>query len=402
MFKKIIVASLLMFTFLLIGCDPSTNTSSENQEPNSIESSNENTIVEKIDTKDEPEQTVEDLIIELLNTQQDSILNKDKEKFINTINEDNKDYYSERSNWYHNLVDNNCDNLYIKLEEILSLEENRAIAKVHIVFDIKDNHYDMSYPEVFIRKGNEWIDNGLNFKEIDNKNFKIFYLEGNEHNANLLHEAAIENYKIVTERFGQKPKDIIIFRLYDNTKQLRQFTMPSFAWEYDGWTSGSGVISFTVFDKLKLDDEIKKRFAGGVRHEIVHKITLDISGDSLQQWFFEGLAKYYEDGDLSSDKEYSKDYKLWNIDELIKGNLGNLTDKNIIRGYYYSGQGIVSLLAQEYGDEKLVEFMQLMGSDSLNNEDPLLRFKEGFEKGFGISFEDFEIKWNNYIKSMNS
>ncbi|RKD34149.1 hypothetical protein [Thermohalobacter berrensis] len=340
-----------------------------------------------------------DSIKTLINTQIKAIKTGDLALYISTLDKSKPEYIAEKKSWFRDLQNNNIKNFKIKIININKISDNKKLAKLKQTYRFKDKIYSLMYTVKYIKKGDKWVDSDLNFETIQTKNFVINYPQGNIKYAKLAAEGAERAYKIITDRLGVKPDDRTVIKLYEDKELLRQSVKLSFAWQFAGWYEYPESIKTMIYDSSDVYRNI-------VAHELVHKITIAESKNNMPYWFGEGLAVYFtefQNNDINTFRNIKKE-NFWDIKELEKLNLENMTNQENIRKYYLSSGIIVGFICNEYGKDSLLEIIRELGKfeyaegtaaevDGIS----IKRFHKVIPKVLGINIDELNNKYRKWI-----
>ncbi len=328
-----------------------------------------NSCVTMPDIPDVPENPVteEDFVRIAVITKARAIVERDKDKFLNTLDRANTEYYDEQRLWFDDYLGTKIDGFTLKIKSIRKIDESTCIANLHqeyyyiekIKNGVRKSRRITDYNEKYIKNDKGWVDSGLYFFEKRTDNF-IIKLPGEIDDPeimNKLAEEAEEAYKRVVKSYGKEIDELNVLKFYNNRELLRQETRISRSGKLDGWYGHSGGLIKIYLLKDKSDTHIPT-----LAHELIHKITISIT-TNLTDWFAEGLAVYYGSY-AGSDDTYLSEGKC-KLKELIKpiSWLDNrytykITDGTETKIYYAMSGMVVKYMVEEYGDGKVKEIVE--------------------------------------------
>ena len=377
-----------------------------------------NSCVTMPDIPDLPENPVtdEDFVRSGIVTKAKAILERDKEKFLATLDRSNTEFYDEQRLWFDDYLGTKIDGFTLKIKSIRKIDESTCIASLHqeyyyierIKNGVRKSRRITDYNEKYIKNDKGWLDSGLYFFEKKTDNFFIM-LPGEIDDPEILNkvaEEAEEAYKRVVKSYGQEIDEICVLKFYNNRELLRQETRISRSGKLDGWYGHSGGLIKVYLPKDKSDSRIPT-----LSHELIHKITISIT-TNLTDWFAEGLAVYYgsyagtDDTYLSEEKCTLKEITK-PISWLDSRYTYKMTDDNETKIYYAMSGMVVKYMVEEYGDDKVKEMVEGLseypGGDGYRTrseyEKTMSRYMhKEIKKVMGVDRETFNKKWLEWIK----
>lgn len=344
-------------------------------------------------------------IKELIQSKIMAIEEKNIDKYLETVDKSNAEYYREQKRWIIDIASNNIENYYLEIINMEPIDEENIIAKLKQTYSLNGNDYSIEYDGLYIKTNDEWKDSGINFciKETDNFVFK--YIKEDEKIDKVIKQAE-KAMKTITERYGRTSDNKIQVKVYSDRELLRQSTKLSIEFQFTGWYEMGEALK--VYSGREIGYSYEKLFM----HELTHKLTMEDTNDNMPYWFAEGLAMYfanfYIDGGNPIDKDwYCKDDFNLSIMELEKINLETLTEQ-FDRGVYYGVSGmIVQYIVQQYGQEKLLSIIDELGKyefkDNLLNinfrEDNQKKFRQVLIEVFNKDIEEISNEWIEWLKN---
>ncbi|HDL59980.1 MAG TPA: hypothetical protein ENH14_00830 [candidate division WOR-3 bacterium] len=231
------------------------------------------------------------------------------------------------------------------------------------------------------------------FKIVESQHFRIFFYSGGEELFKFavpVLEEAYEEYKSV---FGIDFDNKIPVIIYNSPKHFQETNViPQLIEE--------GVGGFTEIFKSRVVVPFTgsyREFRHVLRHELVHVFQYRIIMGKLRSslitatvfriplWVMEGMAEYLSLG-------WSRDAESYIRDLAINNKLPSVEELGYYGGYivYKEGQLIYKYVAENYGEEKVGEFFNiLVFRRSLD---------EAIKKCFGITLEEFDKRFEEYVK----
>jgi hypothetical protein len=195
-------------------------------------------------------------------------------------------------------------------------------------------------------------------------------------------------YAYLEVKFDHHPPERIPLIIYSSHQHFEQTNI----------TAGfipEGVAGFTEFLKGRVAIPFNGSyhdFRRVVRHELVHVFQIRKLAHErelhprggfprLPQWFTEGLAEHWS-------SEWRPEGNLFVGDFVLNGSLPPIESLHVYNGtfaIYKLGQSIHGYLAREYGDERMVLFLEsLWKYDSLD---------AAFRAVYGLSLEELDRRW---------
>jgi hypothetical protein len=398
-----IIVILLIGLSIITGCqgrdlEKTSNKAIENQVNSETEDDKESqTEKEKTDVEKETTEDIEHIIVDILEEQKNAILKKDRYGYLSTLNFNDKLLQYDKNGWAYYLTKGDIKDFTLELVDILSREEDKVIATIHLKYTVDENSYDLTYPVKFEKINNKWYHSGPDYREMNNGNIRLLYFEEDEEYAEIVMEAAVESYKTVLDNFNLEDWNKIVIKFYSNDDWLRQFVKPTNKSEFLAFAEGSGNISLTYSEYARNDEELKYSFKSTLIHEITHEVSFAIANyKPFPQWVFEGIAEYYAGSPLSI-REF-EELRMWTIEELDAVDFWEMTDRAERRSFYVTSAKIIGYLADRYREEKVIELLKTIGQSSLSNEKLKERFIEAFEKTYSIKYDEFKKEWTKFIE----
>jgi Tol biopolymer transport system component len=227
---------------------------------------------------------------------------------------------------------------------------------------------------------------------IETEHFDVYYYDGEEEcafrSARMAERAYVRLSRILVHEI-ERAVPVVIYASHSDFEQTNITTglIPE------------GVGGITEFQKGR----VFLPFTGSYReldhvltHELVHAFQMDVLyGGAIEAnpfafqpplWFMEGMAEYLSLGGVDPHTE------MWLRWTALEGALIPLQYMDQIYDIrvYRIGQAIFAFLGEQYGDEKIGEFLR---RTVLHRSVPLAA-----EKTFGLSFEALSREWEDYVK----
>ena len=199
-----------------------------------------------------------------------------------------------------------------------------------------------------------------------------------------------EGYDTLTAKYGFEPESPILIEVFENTEDfaVRSVGLPDI-----GPLVG---ICFGKVITLISPDTLSANWQEIVWHEFMHVITLQMTNNRMPRWLSEGISVWEE----REGRPYwgrsqgldlvraAADEKLLHIKDLNSGFSG--AQNNADLGFaYFQSYLVVDYITEEYGFEKLVEFIDQYAVV----KEESLRFDEVFQ----LSLDQFNMGFKNWI-----
>ncbi|MBN1452458.1 MAG: hypothetical protein JW963_15690 [Anaerolineales bacterium] len=347
------------------------------------------------------EQVVYDLIAAKLEAMQA----QDIERYLALIDETDKEYYTEQRNWFLIYQDADTADFSIRVLKAAQIDDSTIVATLcqRYLYGPKKENRTVKYEAKFVETPDGWKDADLNFRVMETPHFTIKYPQKAEAKALEVSEAAENAYASVIKELGFEAQSKTTVKLYADRKMVRETTDIRVAYLFNGW--GEAGESIKMYAYRKGSAEIL------IAHELVHKITLEIT-DSQTAWLAEGLAVYFGDRPFeggnpvqlgSSTAEELSQPTSW----LDEKNLALLTDEKTRILYYDMSAMIVEFIVETYGLDKLqavlVELSKYPrydhGYDYAMEAELQQRLYQAIETVLGVNKDGFNQQWLAWISS---
>ncbi len=223
--------------------------------------------------------------------------------------------------------------------------------------------------------------------------FDIYFYPEMEEIAQIGAAFAEESYKILEDKFDHNITRRIPLIFYSNENHFQQTNiLPSLIPE--------GVGGFFEFMKGRVVVPFNgsvNDFKHVIRHELIHvfmhskvqRIMTDhkiMTYPDLPLWFIEGLAEYWSEG-------WDSEAEMFIRDAVLSGYIVSVKNMFQINGsflMYKEGQFILKYLAENYGEEKILQLM-----DNIWKED---NFSLTMKLTIGLDYKEFDEKWLYHLK----
>lgn len=354
-----LVSLILCFSFS--GCEvPSkeNNSISKNQGTTSYQRNGGNTILS---------QKIESAVKDIINTKVEAVQQKDIEKYLNTVNKEDKEYYAEQKHWFQDILVSDIQDYSLQVLKIEEKLENSYLVSLYQKYSYAGKKYDMKYKAIYKVIGADVFDCDLDFYIKETEHFTIKYSSKKDKLAESFAKAAEEAYDLVLENYGKVPEDKTVIKIYDNADFLRQFVKLSFQWNMAGWYEYSEAIKF-----IGMESEAK---AGGLAHELIHKVTIKESNNNMPYWFAEGVAAYYSGDNIINHPAR----KRMSILQLENTDLEKLTNNLDIISFYGSAQEVIEYIISKYGEESIHEIIEELSKFPLEDKTGSEVYKRNIE-----------------------
>lgn len=345
-------------------------------------------------------------IEKLIQMQAEAMKQKDALQYLYTISSRRPEYRAEKKSWIQDAIDHNIEKFTLVIKDIQFVNSDEAILKILQKYRYKEKDYRINYSLRVILENNSWKDNDLAFETLETKHFLIYYFPDSKKYAAMIAEVCEEARKRVLKRYGDEEllKEKTAIKLYQDDELLRQSVKLSFQWNFAGWYEYPESIKTTEF-------EHKASYQQIIEHELVHKITIQESNNNLPYWFSEGLAVYFanlpnQPNEAATIENYAHRYPedSLSIAALEKINLEMLTEEREISKYYDTSGMILKYMIEHFGIEKVKEIIAALGQYDYQegtgaevNQKAIERFHETLPKTIGITVQELDEGWINYL-----
>ncbi len=135
----------------------------------------------------------EEKIPELVAKRVEAVINRDINKYLNTVNGDNEQYYNEQKRWIDDIVQNDITDYELEIAKMQSLDESKVVVTLNQKYKYKNKNYDITYDGLYLNTENGWKDSDINFQTKETEKFIFKYIEGDEKLDKLIKSIVIEN-----------------------------------------------------------------------------------------------------------------------------------------------------------------------------------------------------------------
>lgn len=346
-------------------------------------------------------------IAEVVKTKIEGVKEKDAEKYLGTVDKGNSSYYREQMRWIQDIQANNIENYNLEIVKMELVDENNAVVTLKQTYKYKYKNYEVQYDARYVKTEDGWKDSDVNFSTKETEHFIVKYMEGDQNLDKVINEAE-KAIDIISGRYGRSPKEKILIKVYKDRELLRQCTKLSIEWQFTGWFEiGEGL---KVFSGRETEYNYESLFA----HELTHKLTMEDSNNNMPYWFAEGLAMYYANfpdrggNPIELGRYDVKDFNI-SIERLEKMNLEVMTANYDIGRYYGVSGMIIEYIAENYGEEKVVEVIEKLGeypfNDNLDSEsydkENQQKLREVIQDVMGKSLDEISVEWLAWLNNLN-
>jgi uncharacterized protein YlbG (UPF0298 family) len=340
-----------------------------------------------------------DDIYNLIKIKQDAIEENNVDKYMSTVTENDKLFYSEQKYWISDMIKDEIKDVSFIVKNIKEIDEGYLVLinQKHLLGDEK---LDFQYELLLKEDEGELKDYGINFKVIDEGEFRIKYINDDELPSifTKLIKGVLEDLNTL---FGEKLDYVVDFKLYPELDLVRQRSGPAYKWQYPMWAkTNQGIKLYPYYEKPKV-------YAGWFQHELIHAITLKGNKNHLMQWMSEGIAmKYgnarYDTRDLDFSLKYIDSQNLSvPLNELMDINLPDYTDMNDITKYYNTCFSYFDYL-DTISDSKTIRslFSYIISKNApADKKGQILLANEAFQEILGLSLENLGRRYLNWYSS---
>jgi hypothetical protein len=277
---------------------------------------------------------------------------KDIDGYLALLDGSDPEYITEQRNWFLIYQDAVTADFTIEVVHVEKIDATTIVAMLdqHYLYGPEKADRQVNYAAKYRLTPAGWKEADLNYREIETPHFVIKYQAEVEDKANEVGEEAEKAYASVVKELGLLPNGKTTLKLFADQELLRQNTDIRVAYLFSGWAESNESI------KLYARRE-KEAFARVIAHELVHKITLEIT-DSLNSWLAEGLAIYFgsipfREGNVLHVGWYTAEELAQPISWLEETNLIELTDERTIGLFNAVSSMVVEFMVDTYGLEKI-------------------------------------------------
>ncbi len=228
---------------------------------------------------------------------------------------------------------------------------------------------------------------------LQTEHFDIYYYPEMRQITEIGAAYAEETYKILENKFNHTVGRKIPLIFYASHAHFQQTnTIP--------YLLPEGVGGFFEFLKGRVvvpSNGSISDFYHVIRHELIHVFTHSkvnrnfknrgkLSAHELPLWFTEGLAEYWSEG-------WDSEAEMFIRDGVLNGYLVPLSEMYRIYGsflMYKEGQAIIKYIAENYGEEKILQLIENMWK----NQD----FSQVMKLTLGVDYEEFDKEWLYSLK----
>jgi hypothetical protein len=390
---------------VLIGCTPATPTAA----PTLPAEAPALTALPSLPTptKEEAEESAEAIVHRLVSAKLAALQAKDIDGFLALLDGSDPEYITEQRNWFLIYQDAVTADFTIEVLRVEKIDATTMVAMLdqHYLYGPEKADRQVSYETKFRLTPAGWKEADLNYREIETPHFMIKYQTEVEDKAGEVGEEAEKAYASAVQKLGLLPKGKVTLKLFADQELLRQNTDIRVAYLFSGWAESHESI------KLYARRE-KEAFARVIAHELVHKITLEIT-DSLNSWLAEGLAIYFgsipfREGNVLHMGWYTAEDLAQPISWLEETNLIELTDERTIGLFNAVSSMVVEFMVDTYGLEKIHALLTELskyprygrGYDyAAMEQENQKRLHQAIEAVFGVKMDTFNQQWIEWIRS---
>ena len=366
---------------------------------------------------DMPENPVtdEDLVHVALVKKAQAIVDRDKEKYLETIDAGNMDYFLESKAWIEQYLDIKTEGYTLKIKDIQKIDKKTIVAEIEqryyfvskIKRGIRKDNRIIHLTEKYIKKDKGWVDSGPYFIEKRTENFMIKVMGGVESGEMMtqVEKSAEDAYDLMMKSYGKEVKGLVRLNAYRGQKALANSGHISRASAVAGnyGTKYGGI-------KLAYRKNDIESMTQTITHELIHRVTLSNS-QKIPDWFTEGLAVHY--GSYAGRNETYLSEGIVKRKEIAKPiswfkNKHQHTNTEYENKIYYAMAGmVVKYLDEEYGLDKVKQILKGLSKYGDHRSDfPTTRAYEKalqrnldkeIEKVSGLKKSEFNQNWLEWI-----
>ncbi len=251
--------------------------------------------------------------------------------------------------------------------------------------------FGVGYPYTFGKNKVQYKE--FHWKITETEHFRIFYYPGEEPLARFASWNLENTYQRYSKLLNTELEEKIPVILYKSHKDFQQTNVTLSLIE-------EGVGGFTESFKRRVVVPFTGSYAvfkHVLDHELVHVFQYEIFFKNLRNplsiatsfriplWVIEGSAEYFSEG-------WSPEAESFIRDQVINNTLIPITRLSEYGGYliYKEGEAFFRYLADEFGEEKVANFIHLLKLQG--------NFEEAIQKALGMNMEDLEESFAFYYK----
>ncbi|MBN1427566.1 MAG: hypothetical protein JXB07_04220 [Anaerolineae bacterium] len=355
--------------------------------------------------KQEPDGFAELAVYDWITAKLEAMEARDIDRYLALIDETDKEYYTEQRNWFLIYQDSETADFSIRVLKATQVDDTTIVATLcqRYLYGPEKEKRIVKYEARFVKTPDGWKDADLNFKGIETEHFIIKYPGSAEAKAMEVSTASEDAYASVVDGLGFEAQGKTTIKLYTDRKMLRETSDIRVAYLYNGWAEAGESIKMYAYRKGSPELLIA--------HELVHKITLEIT-DSQTAWLSEGLAAYFGNRPFaggnpvqlgSSTAEDLSQPISW-LDDTT---LTLLTDAENRVLYNDMAAMVVEFIVEAYGLDKLQAILLELskyprynrGYDYAMEPELQQRLYQAFETVLGIDKDTLNKQWLAWIGS---
>ncbi len=363
-FSLKVILVLVIAVFVMSGCKDGKEELGKNSDVsvNEVESNQ----AEDGENKEEPLVIVEEntdldrAVPSIIADRVRAIEEEDYDLYMSAITRNNQFFYNEQERWFMEMIDERIHDLSLEVESVEMIDENSGRVVIHQHHETNET-FDFSYPLLFVREENGWMDYGYDFEILETDRFLVKYMEGEER-VDEFRQMLDDAFDHLDLMYELKPLDDYEMKLFYSQEMLRQRCIPSNPWLFTGWSEPD--------ESLKLftgHPDTYKGYPGVVQHELVHHITIRMCNNNLPVWMLEGIAMfdgsaYYDKKDSSMLAEMTKRGVTQTIQDLELTDLGSdsVTRMDIVN-YYDTSYLYMKYIHDVYGRDTMIALFEEAG-----------------------------------------
>ncbi len=232
-----------------------------------------------------------------------------------------------------------------------------------------------------------WIDDVHDWQTIDKGQIRLHHYYSDAENGEILADTAVSALDRLKTDIGMVPQGTIDLYIYATNDDLLEavFYEP-------GWTGGLAYSDYNILI-IGVDPYDIEWGKSTVAHELTHILEGDYSFSCLGDtptWLSEGLAVYGEGGP-------SQDEVIFFNENVSQESLPSFTvlsggfseDPDLANLSYTQSYYMVNYLIEEYGQEKMLELLDLLSSAGELNE--------SLQTAYGFDLNAFEAEWRQSL-----
>lgn len=369
-------------------------------------------------------------IEELLAAYGESLVTKDQQRFLATLDPEATEFYAAQEQMFERLRAVPFSAYQVNLTGVGETGPGRAVAKVTIAWTLSGSFADMPDPEraafALVEGDDGWklagdasaealgrprparLEDFAPVETLVSEHAVILYQPPNrdvaaEAAGNI--DAAWPRLESLLPGTGL-PR--VIVRVFDNKEQIEA----AFPGQWQEWTGGGsrplgdeagqgGEIVIEAGQYRKLESSSPGYNQRMLSHELTHVALFPLSGKRTPPFLVEGLADYVAEEKsviLLPDRLKNREPLSPSLSDLSRpGSFSALLSTESAQLAYEISDTAVAYLEQQYGNERVLELLREFERRQGEAEDQDAFVDETFRAVLGVSWQDFESGWRRFV-----